>query len=437
MLSDSVETIGECTYDAAFKAAVDIIQNLPKKGVISISANQKLRLYSLFKQGISGKCNVPCPPLWRAVDRMKWRAWDALGSMDSLEAKKTYVAELKNIISHVQHKYDIAELSKGSDERTVELLREKLSILGYGISDLKRREDLDDFRRQLCHMAEESCEMKILTVRRFESFSCLQRGVERRKGFRTEMDYLQSSGINELSDQCSESSTSTGEYIDALCCNHVSYFNFLSYFKEPCICNREQPSNQRLLSRLQDRSRLYYNYTRSYNNREPSHAQASATPAKRTLRDIVIMASSSASRADVKVSLPNRSECFRGDHSKFMITCKRYRKELIVDHCISSMFSGTNVELLFKKIDDLEQMKAAVSETLLDVVDKRIAYPKMITSYVTEAGKFRMKRMEEAKLIWQTESIEKKDVEKMLEMINEVKEAEKESDVLLQRLEEV
>lgn len=60
------------------------------------------------------------------------RAWDALGSMDSLEAKKTYVAELKNIINRVQHEYSIAELTKGSDEKTKELLREKLSILGYG-----------------------------------------------------------------------------------------------------------------------------------------------------------------------------------------------------------------------------------------------------------------------------------------------------------------
>lgn len=57
------------------------------------------------------------------------------------------------------------------------------------------------------------------------------------------------------------------------------------------------------------------------------------------------------------------------------------------------MFIDANVQLLLTKIDNLEQMKGAVSETLLDVVDKRIAYPKLITSYVSEAGKFRMKRM--------------------------------------------
>lgn len=44
---------------------------------------------------------------------------------------------------------------------------------------------------------------------------------------------------------------------------------------------------------------------------------------------------------------------------------------------------------------------------------------------------------EEAELVWQAESSGKKDVEKMLEMINKAKEVEKENDALLQRLEEV
>ncbi|VDO51031.1 unnamed protein product [Onchocerca flexuosa] len=101
------------------------------------------------------------------------------------------------------------------------------------------------------------------------------------------------------------------------------------------------------------------------------------------------------------------------------------------------MFTDKNVQVLLTKIDELEQTKGAVSEALLDVVDKRIAYPKMITSYVSEAGKFRMKRMEEAELVWQSESTGKKDVEKLLEMINKVKEAEKENDAVFCRLEKL
>ncbi|VBB32615.1 unnamed protein product [Acanthocheilonema viteae] len=355
----------ESTYDALFKAAVDIIQSLPKKGVINISTNQKLRLYSLFKQGIHGKCDVPCPPIWHVVDQMKWRAWDALGSMDSLEAKKAYIAELMNIINHVQHNYDIAELAKESDEQAKKLLRERLSILGYDISDLKMREDLGDFRKQLCNTNEESYEMR--------THMCNNR-------------------TNELSDQCSESSTSTGEYIDALCCNN-----------EPCICCREQLLKQRIDHTNDSHSSFSIFDIENLKIVMRRHLK------KFLQSDIIMMASLSTSKADAKMTLPVGNECVK----------------------------DTNVQLLLTKIDDLEKMKGAVSETLLDVVDKRIAYPRMITSYVSEAGKYRMKRIEEAELVWQTESMEKKDVKKMLEMINEAKKTEKENDALLQRFQEL
>ncbi|VDK85384.1 unnamed protein product [Litomosoides sigmodontis] len=121
------------------------------------------------------------------------------------------------------------------------------------------------------------------------------------------------------------------------------------------------------------------------------------------------MPSSSENKSDTKMPLPIRNECVK----------------------------DANVQLLLNKIDNLEQMKARASETLLDVVDKRIAYPRMITSYLSEAGKLRMKRIEEAELVWQTELTVKKDVEKMLNMINKAKEGEKENDALQQRLEEL
>ncbi|KAK6101072.1 Acyl CoA binding family protein [Brugia pahangi] len=208
MLPNCVETTSESMHDVAFKAAVDIIQSMPKKGLVSISTSQKLRFYSLFKQGTNGRCNTPCPPMWHAVDRMKWRAWDALGSMNSLEAKKIYVIEFKNIINAMQQKYDIAELVKGSDDRMKVLLREKLNILGYDVSDSKIGEDLDDSGQQSYSMAEENYEMK---------------------------KHSSNNGTNELSDQCSESSTSTGEYVDAVCCS-----------QEPCAFCQEQLSNHRV-----------------------------------------------------------------------------------------------------------------------------------------------------------------------------------------------
>uniref|UniRef100_A0A1I8EHB9 Uncharacterized protein n=1 Tax=Wuchereria bancrofti TaxID=6293 RepID=A0A1I8EHB9_WUCBA len=121
------------------------------------------------------------------------------------------------------------------------------------------------------------------------------------------------------------------------------------------------------------------------------------------------MASSLTSTANTMMTLPIRNECAK----------------------------DTNVQLLLTKIDNLEQMKGEVSETLLNVIDKRIAYPRMITSYISEAANFRMKRMEEAELVWQAESMGKKDVEKMLEMINKMQEVEKENDALLHRVEKL
>ncbi|VDM20473.1 unnamed protein product [Wuchereria bancrofti] len=371
MLPDCVETSSESIHDAAFKAAVDIIQSMPKKDLVSISTSQKLRFYSLFKQGTNGRCNTPCPPIWHAVDRMKCktisrryclnfysnmitvlkrRAWDALGSMDSLEAKKTYVIEFKNIINTMQQKYDIAELTKGSDDRMKVLLREKLTILGYDITGSKIGEDLDDSGKQSYTMAEENYEMK---------------------------KHSSNNGTNELWDQCSESSTSTGEYVDAVCCNH-----------EPCACCQEQLSNQRLL-----RSTVW--------------CLVIQIPVVKTPRQVDIVC----------------------DYQKIAFSVKHQITE--------SIFADTNVQLLLTKIDNLEQMKGEVSETLLNVIDKRIAYPRMITSYISEAANFRMKRMEEAELVWQAESMGKKDVEKMLEMINKMQEVEKENDALLHRVEKL
>ncbi|EFO20975.1 hypothetical protein LOAG_07515 [Loa loa] len=429
MLADSVETNVESKCDAAFKAAVDLIQNMPKKGVISISVNQKLRFYSLFKQGVNGTCNVPCPPLWRAVDRMKWRAWNALGSMDSLEAKKIYVTELKDIINRVQHEYDVAELTKESDERTKELLKEKLTVLGYDVSVLRMREDLDDFEKQSCNTAEGNYEMK---------------------------KHTSSNGTNELSDQCSESSTSTGEYVDAVCCNH-----------EPCVCCRRQPPNQRtdpmngrhsfsstfdsenLKIFMQRHLKIIRTTQRRPSGSIPPRAASKIANQPHSLRFSPVCSTSFLSRQPAReANFYNQMLLWHRHRQAKPIRKRRFqlamnalkKRASNVKHQIAVIiqcFIDTNVQLLLTRIDNLEQMKGVVSETLLDVVDKRIAYPKMITSYVSEAGKFRIKRMEEAELVWQTESMGKRDVEKMMEIINKVKETEKENDAFLHRLEEV
>ncbi|VDN26421.1 unnamed protein product [Gongylonema pulchrum] len=102
-----------------------------------------MRLYSLFKQGTVGKCNIPCPPFWSAVERLKWYAWNSLGSMERHLAREIYTQELKKIINNIQNEYDIIHLANRSDECLKKLLATKLTILGYDIQGLRNDPNLN------------------------------------------------------------------------------------------------------------------------------------------------------------------------------------------------------------------------------------------------------------------------------------------------------
>ncbi len=56
-----------------------------------------LKYYGLYKQATEGPCRIPKPGFWDVVSRAKYEAWNALGDMDSFEAKKVYVEELKKV----------------------------------------------------------------------------------------------------------------------------------------------------------------------------------------------------------------------------------------------------------------------------------------------------------------------------------------------------
>ena len=68
-----------------FQAAVDIVQKLPKEGLILLiflkdyfkgplqtSNDQKLKFYSLFKQSTIGNVNTDRPGIFSLVERKKW-----------------------------------------------------------------------------------------------------------------------------------------------------------------------------------------------------------------------------------------------------------------------------------------------------------------------------------------------------------------------------
>ena len=60
-----------------------------------------LMFYSLYKQATIGPCNIPKPSFWDVINKAKWNAWSALGSMSKEDAMCRYVEEIKKVVSSV------------------------------------------------------------------------------------------------------------------------------------------------------------------------------------------------------------------------------------------------------------------------------------------------------------------------------------------------
>ncbi|XP_019902061.1 acyl-CoA-binding domain-containing protein 4 isoform X2 [Esox lucius] len=88
-------------HQKRFKAAVDVIHNLPKNGSYRPSYEVMLRFYSLYKQAVCGPCTVSRPGFWDPVGRYKWDAWNRLGNMNSESAMAAYVEEMKKVAQEV------------------------------------------------------------------------------------------------------------------------------------------------------------------------------------------------------------------------------------------------------------------------------------------------------------------------------------------------
>ncbi|XP_008829887.1 enoyl-CoA delta isomerase 2, mitochondrial isoform X1 [Nannospalax galili] len=51
----------------------------------------KLKLYALYKQATEGPCNMPKPGVFDFINKAKWDAWNALGSLPKETARQNYV----------------------------------------------------------------------------------------------------------------------------------------------------------------------------------------------------------------------------------------------------------------------------------------------------------------------------------------------------------
>ncbi|KAM6334035.1 acyl-CoA-binding domain-containing protein 4 isoform 3-T3 [Alca torda] len=93
------EAVADC--GAQFRAAVQVIQGLPRSGSYRPSYEEMLRFYSYYKQATAGRCQGPRPGFWDPIGRYKWDAWHSLGRMSKEEAMAAYVAEMKKVAQKV------------------------------------------------------------------------------------------------------------------------------------------------------------------------------------------------------------------------------------------------------------------------------------------------------------------------------------------------
>ncbi|XP_076212978.1 acyl-CoA-binding domain-containing protein 4 isoform X2 [Aptenodytes patagonicus] len=88
----------EAGCGAQFRAAVQVIQGLPRSGSYRPSYEEMLRFYSYYKQATAGRCQGPRPGFWDPIGR---DAWHSLGRMSKEEAMAAYVAEMKKVAQKI------------------------------------------------------------------------------------------------------------------------------------------------------------------------------------------------------------------------------------------------------------------------------------------------------------------------------------------------
>lgn len=102
--------------DKSFKAAVKIVQCLPKSGPVYVGLNQQLRFYALYKIATKGDNHTEKPHMWRLENRLKWESWYEMNGMDQTEAKQIYLDEMGEIVKEIYASGKIDEYAREYDE---------------------------------------------------------------------------------------------------------------------------------------------------------------------------------------------------------------------------------------------------------------------------------------------------------------------------------
>lgn len=80
-----------------FEQLVEKIRTLPAQGPVKVSAEQKLKLYGLYRQAVDGDAVGDRPGLLDPIGRLKFDAWAAHKGMERREAMRFYVALAESV----------------------------------------------------------------------------------------------------------------------------------------------------------------------------------------------------------------------------------------------------------------------------------------------------------------------------------------------------
>ena len=96
--------------DALFVKTVDMVQSLPKSGPIQTSYEEKLALYSLYKQATEGDVSSKRPGMLDMLGRAKWDAWSKVSGLPPRDAKQMYVESMLRILRRFSDRPQAASL---------------------------------------------------------------------------------------------------------------------------------------------------------------------------------------------------------------------------------------------------------------------------------------------------------------------------------------
>ncbi|XP_036264327.1 diazepam-binding inhibitor-like 5 [Pipistrellus kuhlii] len=62
-----------------------------------VSEQEKLVVYSFYKQATQGDCNIPAPPDTDVKAKAKWEAWNEKRGTSKMDAMRIYVAKIEEL----------------------------------------------------------------------------------------------------------------------------------------------------------------------------------------------------------------------------------------------------------------------------------------------------------------------------------------------------